>query len=174
MTWTMHSHKIAHLDISPRNIVLYVHENYKNSYQLKLTSFKNCVTGELQQTPHSKLHSHSQVSAPEVVIHFRTKRAESDIASGNYFDAIKADVWSAGICLFIMCTGRLPFFQDGVPAGLKAVTSAVYLHTGILDTHPDTRDYISRILHDTPDRRPSTRWMRQKWCRITWGSETLL
>ena len=49
-----------------------------------------------------------QVASPEVLLAFR--RSEYFHHAVLEVDAAAADVWAAGICLYIMLTGEAPFF----------------------------------------------------------------
>uniref|UniRef100_A0A914ZN68 Peripheral plasma membrane protein CASK n=1 Tax=Parascaris univalens TaxID=6257 RepID=A0A914ZN68_PARUN len=109
----MHSQGIVHRDIRPHNIVL---ASKDNSAPLKLTGFgvalkldssDSLVAGGRVGTP--------QFMAPEVV--------------SNQEYGTKVDLWSAGVLLYILLCGRLPFVGSRRKI-YESVTEGRYSHHG--------------------------------------------
>lgn len=87
----LHSHKAAHLDIKPENLLM------SDKYVLKLTDFDlSCMEEDGEVTTKGT----KNYRAPEIF-------------SGSCVNPRAADVYSAGIVLFLLKTrGTLPFFED--------------------------------------------------------------
>ncbi len=93
----MHSHQIVHRDLKPENILLtkYPQRN------VKLADFglsKYLEDGELLRTSCGS----PNYAAPEVV-------------TGSLYGGPEIDVWSAGVILYAMLTGSLPFAEQHLP-----------------------------------------------------------
>jgi serine/threonine protein kinase len=86
----LHSSKIAHMDIKLENFLL------DERFQLKLTDFDLAL--EFGEKP--ILKGTINYRAPEII-------------SGECSDLSKVDIYSAGICLFLMLTGgSMPHIED--------------------------------------------------------------
>jgi len=87
----LHSHKAAHLDIKPENML------FGDDYTLKLTDFDlSCMEEDV-----------------EVVTQGTKNYRAPEIFNGSCLDPRAADIYSAGIVLFLLKTrGTLPYFED--------------------------------------------------------------
>ena len=87
----LHSHKAAHLDIKPENMLV------GDDYTLKLTDFDlSCMEEDI-----------------EVVTKGTKNYRAPEIFNGTCQDPRAADVYSAGIVLFVLKTrGTFPYFED--------------------------------------------------------------
>lgn len=85
----LHTSNVCHLDIRPENLLI------DANFQLKVSGFGRSASTEPITHPEGSL----PVMAPEVFSSNSTKP----------YDGMKADIWSAAVCLFIMLFGRLPF-----------------------------------------------------------------
>ncbi|CAD5111887.1 DgyrCDS1150 [Dimorphilus gyrociliatus] len=106
----LHSRGIVHKDIKPPNLLLSLDET------LKITDLG--VAEELDMYSKVDCCSLSQGSpafqAPE-------------IADGaEYFSAFKADVWSCGVTLFNITTGKLPFMADNIYKLFECIVKCEY------------------------------------------------
>merc|ERR1712137_65691 len=86
----LHQHNIAHLDLKPENILLALDDNVKICDLGSSFHWKN-------NTHNNKLIGSDFYVSPEVLSY----------QSG--YDAPKADIWSAGIILYMMITGSFPY-----------------------------------------------------------------
>lgn len=100
MSGIAYSHRlnIAHRDIKPENILL------DHRGDVKITDFglSNALAdGEFLKTSCGS----PNYAAPEIV-------------SGKLYTGPDVDIWSLGVCLFVLLTAQLPFEVDqGVPSG---------------------------------------------------------
>jgi serine/threonine protein kinase len=126
--WSLHSSGFAHRDIKPENILL------NNHGQVCIADFGFVV--DMNDTA-------------QVIGHCGTPGyAAPEIASGGV-DYTKSDIWSAGIVLFQMISGRLPWNRAGPGPGANeevAVPQTV---------SPACARFVRRILRFDPADRPS-------------------
>jgi serine/threonine protein kinase len=146
----LHGHGIAHRDLKPQNIMI------DNSGHLKLGDFGFAIhanSGLRQTRCGSPLFA-----APEVI-------------SGQVYDPQCADMWSAGVIIFLLVTGELPwkdvtndrvFFyhiqtaQYHIPENFSA--NFVNLIGGLLQPQPMLRFTVEQALEHP--------WVRQKSLNI--------
>ncbi|KMT09860.1 hypothetical protein BVRB_6g128340 [Beta vulgaris subsp. vulgaris] len=150
-----HSRGVFHRDIKPENILL------DHKWSLKLSDFglaaiiddPNDQPGPILRDPCGTV----EYAAPEVIMAGR---------GGGYYGA-KADVWSCGVVLYVLCTGFLPFngencdleemvekMKRGEFRLLKKMSSGLkWLLLRLLDSNPETRISVDEILQDP--------WFRQ-------------
>ncbi|OIR57029.1 MAG: CAMK/CAMKL protein kinase [Amphiamblys sp. WSBS2006] len=86
----LHSNNIVHRDVKPENIVL-----LKDSSHVKLIDFG------FSTMYHPKKNLSTNCGSPLY--------ASPEIVSGRRYVGPEVDVWSAGVVLFVMLHGRLPF-----------------------------------------------------------------
>lgn len=129
----LHSQEIAHRDIKLENILLDQQGN------IKLIDFGYSTTGE--NTIRSKLFcGTTYYMAPEVV-------------ARREHNGIHADIWSLGVLLHGMVTGKFPF------SGINEKETMTKILRGTFDMpeeiSPSCKSLLSKLLHIDPRRRPS-------------------
>ena len=97
---SIHDNEIVHLDIKLENILL------DEQYNLKISNFTSSVKGERKKLENLKYHVGTKnYYSPQIFFAKEFKKPKIK------FNGFKNDIYSLGICLFILVTGRLPF-QD--------------------------------------------------------------
>jgi carbon catabolite-derepressing protein kinase len=89
-----HQRQIVHRDLKPENVLL------DNDLNVKITDFglsSEIIDGTFLQTSCGS----PNYAAPEVI-------------KGGMYTGPEIDVWSAGVILYVMLCGRLPFEDDDV------------------------------------------------------------
>ncbi|OMJ88622.1 hypothetical protein SteCoe_9402 [Stentor coeruleus] len=131
----LHSCGIVHRDIKPENILM----NDSNSLSLKLVDFDTATV--FRNTSFRKMFGTPLYMAPEIV-------------KGKYNE--KCDLWSCGIILFILLTGRPPFggSDDEILARLKNMKFDFRdkIFKGISE---EVMDLLKKLLEVDPNKRIS-------------------
>lgn len=68
------------------------------------------------------------------------------------FSGYAADMWAAGVCLYIFVTGKLPFYSE-VPTELFETITEAKIDFEILDLSPQLIDLLKRCLEKDPGKR---------------------
>jgi len=126
-----HSHYICHRDLKPENILL------TNDKTIKLADFgmASLMKGnQFLQTSCGSPH----YASPEVIM-------------GVKYDGRKADIWSCGVILFALQTGKLPFDDDNISRLLGKVKTGIFSMPTFLPK--DSKDLISKMLTVDPNKR---------------------
>eukprot|EP00759_Apiculatamorpha_spiralis_P048513 PhF_6_TR43681/c0_g1_i1/m.67133/K07198/PRKAA, AMPK; 5'-AMP-activated protein kinase, catalytic alpha subunit len=127
----IHSSGVVHRDIKPENLLI----DSRNILLISDFTFA-CLANEdrvLQRqcgTPH--------YVAPEVL-------------GGQGYSGQKVDVWSAGVCLYVMLVGRLPFFAPELSVLYESIRIGKYEIPKTLP--PTVVDLLSRMLCVDPQLR---------------------
>jgi BR serine/threonine kinase len=127
----LHQRSICHRDLKPENLFLDDHDNLKIGDFGLARWAKHCIFPSACGSLH--------YLAPEVLL-------------GQPYDGRKADVWSCGVILFALVSGRLPFV-DATESGVAAKIRAGRL--GVLSFPAEVRELIPRILCVIPAKRLS-------------------
>lgn len=83
-----------------------------------------------------------------------------EILDGQGYDGRRADIWSMGVCLFVMTTGTLPFRAKSLPDLFTMIREGNYksLPSGLSSSFIDL---ISKILVIDPSKRLTLREIQQ-------------
>ncbi|XP_071809626.1 serine/threonine-protein kinase BRSK2-like [Asterias amurensis] len=132
-----HSHSICHRDLKPENLLL----DEKNN--IRVADF-GMASLQLDQSLLETSCGSPHYACPEVI-------------RGEKYDGRKADVWSAGVILYALLVGALPFDDDNLRNLLEKVKRGVFhiphfvppdcqnLLRGMVETHAEKRLTISQI-----------------------------
>lgn len=126
-----HKRLICHRDLKPENILLDRHLNVKIA-DFGMTSLS--PPGAFLETSCGSPHY-----------------CDPMVVSGAKYDGLKADIWSCGVILYAMVTGRLPFDDDNIQRLLKKVQVGNYHMPQHLPA--DLRNLIASMLTVDPDQR---------------------
>lgn len=132
----IHERGLIHRDIKPGNIWL-----EGEMARVKILDFGLArARGDVQLTVDGSIVGSPAFMAPE-----QANRQPVDC---------RADLFSMGVVLYLMASGKLPFVGDDALTTLLAVTTAE--PAPLPHVHPDLETLIRRLLAKTPDERPQT------------------
>jgi serine/threonine protein kinase len=131
----MHERDVAHRDLKPENILI----DSARQLRVKIADFGlSKLVGATELT--GTMSGSPSYVAPEV------------LAGGSY-DARKSDAWSAGVILYTMVAGNVPWSGDQLPQIFAQIQQGEYTTPTFLSDQ--CRDLIRRLLCVIPDRRLS-------------------
>ena len=128
----LHTLGIVHRDIKPENILLT--KDYK---KIKLVDFglsNSYRHGNLLKTACGS----PCFAAPEMI-------------SGKYYNGLYSDLWSCGVVLYYMLTGKLPFDDSNIKVLYRKIKNGDYVIPNFLSDI--CKDFIRKILTVNPDKR---------------------
>lgn len=128
----LHSKGIVHRDIKPENVLLDEHNNDVKLADLGLSN--EMTDGDFLRT----WCGSANYAAPEVI-------------SNLPYTGPEIDVWSAGVMLYLLVCGRLPFEDEHAPTLYQKIQYGVYELPRWIP--PDTHYLISRMLVVDPIKR---------------------
>jgi BR serine/threonine kinase len=83
-------------------------------------------------------------------IHF----AAPEVVKGIKYDGKKADMWSCGVILYVLLTGKLPFGEGSIRAIMQRVKTGSFLMPNVSDI---MQDLISHLITVSPEQRFSVK-----------------
>ncbi|WWC67507.1 uncharacterized protein I206_101415 [Kwoniella pini CBS 10737] len=134
-----HRHHIVHRDLKPENLFLDSRRN------IKIGDFglSNLMTdGDFLKTSCGS----PNYAAPEVI-------------SGKLYSGPEIDVWSAGVIMYVLLCGKLPFDDEHIPTLFKKIENGVF-HIPSHVSEP-ARHLLKRMLEVDPLKRATINEIRQ-------------
>lgn len=128
----LHSLSIAHRDIKPENVLL-LHEDVAEEEN----TFKLCDFGFATYDDGSGLTD--RLGSPDTVA--------PEVIHGRPY-GMRADVWSAGVLLYMMLSAKSPFWAPTDMQVLQNVAKAKYSLTGTISANGRTWDDVSKAARD--------------------------
>jgi BR serine/threonine kinase len=125
----LHLHGICHRDLKPENILL------DNTDNIKIADFG-----------FARWMRHSQADTSCGSPHY----AAPEIVKGETYDGRRSDIWSAGVILYTLLSGTLPFDDTSIRALLQKVKLGQYR---MPDFPPPIKELIQRMLEVEPSKR---------------------
>jgi serine/threonine protein kinase len=126
-----HQRYIVHRDLKPENLLL------DKKHRIKIADFgmaSMLPPGSMLETSCGSPH----YAAPEII-------------SGEMYSGFESDVWSCGVILYALVTGKLPFDDDNLQRLLQKVRCGLYHLPSYLP--PQLRSLIHCMLTVDPKRR---------------------
>mmetsp|Transcript_3870 Transcript_3870/g.6079 ORF Transcript_3870/g.6079 Transcript_3870/m.6079 type:complete len:521 (-) Transcript_3870:363-1925(-) len=147
-----HSHKIAHCDMKPKNLLLMSEDN--DSY-IKLADFGFAARCH---TPKSLT---KQCGTPFFV--------SPEILMRQPYDQ-QSDMWSVGCIIFLLLSGNLPFMGRSQKELFRKIVSGKYEfdEEDWCDVSNDAKDLVQKLLVLDPDERlTSSQALKHKWMKAS-------
>jgi serine/threonine protein kinase len=126
-----HRFNICHRDLKPENLLLDQHKNIKVA-DFGMAAWQ--ADENLLETSCGSPH----YASPEIV-------------AGKSYNGTASDIWSCGIILFALLTGRLPFDDDNIRTLLQKVKTGQFDMPTDIDLQ--ARDLLARMLEKDPELR---------------------
>lgn len=153
----IHVNGFAHRDLKPENVL------FDDKHQIKLIDFglaANCSADNMasnrKQAPLDQLSTccgSVTYAAPEVI-------------AGSVYSGTACDVWSAGIMLYALLVGQLPFNDNSIPKLYQKIQGGIKTLPSFL-SH-EASDLIKQMLTVEPNQRITVRqvlahpWLRNR------------
>lgn len=148
-----HHRGVYHRDLKPENLLL------GESGELKITDF-----GFSAMKDYGAHLLHTNCGSP----HYCAPEVWNGQQDG--YDGRKNDAWSCGIILYVMLTGKQPFYDEDDEVLLDKVSSGVVEYPPHLS--PGARDLIQRLIEIDPHKRYSlSRVKKHPWFAVGYDIE---
>ncbi|HVJ91976.1 MAG TPA: serine/threonine-protein kinase, partial [Labilithrix sp.] len=143
-----HGLGIVHRDLKPRN--LFLTHRLDGTPLVKVLDFGISKWTSADAAAHSLTRTSDVIGSPNYM-------SPEQIRSAKDVD-VRTDVWSLGVVLFELLTGRLPFLADGLPqlCALILEQDAPLLATLRPDVPEELAAIVARCLERRPERRFQT------------------
>lgn len=144
-----HTQGICHRDLKLENLLL----DGSKAPRLKICDFGYSKHQRFDSGPKSMVGTGAYI-APEVIV---SRVAPQQDPLSNVYDGKAADVWSAGVVLYLLLVGRYPFEDPSNPTAfdltVRRIMTARYEVPATLALSPECMDLLSRMLVVAPQHR---------------------
>lgn len=148
-----HHRGVYHRDLKPENLLL------GENGELKITDF-----GFSAMKDYGAHLLHTNCGSP----HYCAPEVWNGAQDG--YDGRKNDAWSCGIILYVMLTGKQPFYDDDDDVLLDKVNEGKVDYPEYLS--PGSKDLIQRLLEKNPKKRYSlSKVKRHPWFAVGYDAE---
>ncbi|KAJ9450133.1 CBL-interacting protein kinase 11 [Diplonema papillatum] len=137
LDWLHSSRGVCHRDIKPSNLLL----SFDGHLMLTDFGLGDSVLSRSGHTEQRELCGTLDFVAPEV--------------GQSAYDGRKADVWSCGVTLFQLLTGKMPWSSSSKTYRRKQISEANYRSSALSKFSPEVQDLVSRLLTADPESRPT-------------------
>lgn len=138
----LHSNKISHFDIKLENFLVDNSDNIEFP-TIMLTDFGFAESWVEEDPPATNISRGS--------LHY----AAPEIFSEMKYPITSPDVWSIGICLYILATSEYPFYEDTIFQTKNKIIECKIEYPKNIIISPNIKRYINKILVKNPFLRPS-------------------
>ncbi len=134
-----HQQNIVHRDIKPANVML-----IPKSSTIKITDFGIARITDSSKTKTGMVLGTPSYMSPEQLV-------------GKHIDG-RSDIFSLGVMLYQLLTGRLPFKGDSMASLMFCIANEPHpeiigLRKGLIETKPGISEMIDKVLAKTPENR---------------------
>ncbi|GMH51482.1 hypothetical protein TrST_g303 [Triparma strigata] len=158
----LHMHHICHRDLKPENILLH------SDGHIKITDFGvSHFFSDERLVPLDERHSGGANGHDSIDKHLQSMDAQGkltktegtwcfwspEMCKSEPFSGYSADIWAAGICLYVFVTGKLPFYSES-PTDLFDLIEKANI-TYPKDMSEDLADILKNVLNVDPSQRSS-------------------
>ena len=144
----LHSQNIAHRDIKPENFLL---DTTGKTISIKLIDFGISSNYNDQELLHTSCGT-SAFAAPEIY-------------KGKEYNGLLCDIWSAGIVLYAMSFGYLPFSDENEQNNINNIMNGNYEIPE--EASEDLRDLLRSLIEIEPEKRMNLEQIKShKWYNI--------
>lgn len=152
----IHLKGIAHRDLKTENVL------FDDKKQIKLIDFglaANCTAENLISNPDQRPMDQLSTCCGSVTY------AAPEIISGNVYKGTEVDIWSAGVVLYAMVCGQLPFNDNSIPKLYRKIQTGLQTLPSFIS--PGLGDLLRKMLTCDPSKRITIReiliheWFRQ-------------
>ncbi|RWS26376.1 maternal embryonic leucine zipper kinase-like protein 1, partial [Leptotrombidium deliense] len=153
----LHSHGFAHRDLKPENVL------FDRNHNIKLIDFG--LAAQSKESTKSLFHLKTCCGSPAY--------AAPELIAGEEYSGPAVDVWSAGVMLYALLVGQLPFDDENLTVLYKKIQSGQYKTPFWLSEQ--SKSVIASMLTTNPRKRITVKELLQHpWITGSSGEKQLV